>query len=152
MCLSRSRASWCSHTQNGGDSALESTANALLRCQGRLINVMLKVWFGSWTPEATGILFLGSWHLVCSLARGSTTLVLRCPGFPVPQSATSRLYCCSTETHLRGRHGWQCVCIDKMHDINDRHFGAWLASCGFGACLAMTRRTSGSCACTSQPC
>ena len=29
---------------------------------------------------------------------------------------------------------------------------AWLASCGFGACLATARRTSGSCACTSQPC
>ena len=42
--------------------------------------------------------------------------------------------------------------IDKMHDINDGHFGAWLASCGFGVCLAVVRRTPGSCACTSQPC
>ena len=47
MCLSLDRVHRGALTHNGGDSALESTASALLTRQGRLSNVMLKVWFGS---------------------------------------------------------------------------------------------------------
>ena len=98
-----------------------------------------------WLPEAIGTLLLGPWHVVCSLSRGCVTLVLRCLGFPVPP--TSRLCVAVQQKHtFEGDMDARGVYIDKMHDINDRHSGAWLPSCGFGACLAMARRTSGSCA------